>query len=218
MWSSRSGDAWALRVTAAMLALAWYRETGGKGRKDMVVLPYRDRLLLFSRYLQQLVMESLGKEKDLAGNVVHQGIAVYGNKGSTDQHAYVQQLREGVANFFVTFIEVLKDREGSSLLVEDGITSGDFLFGFLQGTRAALHEIAEKLDKVMTELNYVPHAAARHLASRKTSVIGLLLTNIDNEFFAPLVSGIEQVVRQRGYNLLVATYHADNRGSQRILF
>ena len=31
-------------------------------------------LLLFSRYLQQLVMESLGKEKDLDGNTVHQGI------------------------------------------------------------------------------------------------------------------------------------------------
>ena len=44
-------------------------------------------------------MESLGKERDLDGNVVHQGIAVYGNKGSTDQHAYVQQLREGVPNF-----------------------------------------------------------------------------------------------------------------------
>jgi len=52
----------------------------------------------------------------------------------------VQQLREGVANFFVTFIEVLKDREGHSLSVEEGITSGDFLFGFFQGTRAALHE------------------------------------------------------------------------------
>ena len=52
-----------------------------------MVLPYKDRLLLFSRYLQQLVMESLGKEHDLKGNVVNQGIAVYGNKGSTDQHA-----------------------------------------------------------------------------------------------------------------------------------
>ena len=68
------------------------------------MLPYKDRLLLFSRYLQQLVMESLGKEKDLAGRVVHQGLAVYGNKGSTDQHAYVQQLRDGTADFFVTFI------------------------------------------------------------------------------------------------------------------
>jgi glucose-6-phosphate isomerase len=127
---------------AAMLALAWYRETGGKGEKDMVVLPYRDRLLLFSRYLQQLVMESLGKEKDLAGNVVRQGIAVYGNKGSTDQHAYVQQLREGVPNFFVTFVEVACDREKgvTSFAVEEGVTSGDYLHGFLLGTRKALHD------------------------------------------------------------------------------
>ena len=106
----------------------------------MVVLPYKDRLVLFSKYLQQLVMESLGKEKDLAGNVVHQGIAVYGNKGSTDQHAYVQQLREGVPNFFATFIEVRKDREGAPFEVEPGVTSGDYLQGFLRGTRSALYE------------------------------------------------------------------------------
>jgi glucose-6-phosphate isomerase len=106
----------------------------------MVILPYKDRLALFSRYLQQLVMESLGKERDLDGRVVHQGIAVYGNKGSTDQHAYVQQLREGVPNFFVTFIEVLKDRDGEGIEVEPGVTSGDFLDGFLLGTRRALHE------------------------------------------------------------------------------
>ena len=125
---------------AALLALMWYFATEGKGAKDMVVLPYKDRLMLFSKYLQQLVMESLGKELDLDGKVVHQGIAVYGNKGSTDQHAYVQQLREGVHNFFVTFIEVLKDREGDSIEVESGTTSGDFLQGFFLGTRDALYD------------------------------------------------------------------------------
>ena len=125
---------------AALLALAWYASGHGKGEKDMVVLPYKDSLLLFSRYLQQLVMESLGKETDLDGNKVYQGIAVYGNKGSTDQHAYVQQLREGVANFFLTFIEVLHDREGSSPEIDPGVTSGDYLSGFLQGTRQALYD------------------------------------------------------------------------------
>jgi glucose-6-phosphate isomerase len=125
---------------AALLALMWYFATDGKGSKDMVVLPYKDRLLLFSRYLQQLVMESLGKEFDLQGRVVNQGIAVYGNKGSTDQHAYVQQLREGVKNFFVTFIDVMKDRSGKTFEVEPGITSGDYLHGFYLGTRDALSE------------------------------------------------------------------------------
>ncbi|MFM8336335.1 MAG: glucose-6-phosphate isomerase, partial [Opitutaceae bacterium] len=126
---------------AALLALMWYWATDGRGTRDMVVLPYKDRLLLFSRYLQQLVMESLGKELDLEGRIVNQGIAVYGNKGATDQHAYVQQLREGVNNFFVTFIEVLKDRDAkASLEVEPGVTSGDYLQGFLLGTRDALSE------------------------------------------------------------------------------
>ena len=125
---------------AALLALMWYFATDGRGSRDMVVLPYKDRLLLFSRYLQQLVMESLGKELDLQGKVVNQGIAVYGNKGSTDQHAYVQQLREGVKNFFVTFIDVMRDRAGPRFEVEPGITSGDYLHGFYLGTRDALSE------------------------------------------------------------------------------
>src|SRR5208283_15942 len=98
------------------------------------------RLELFSRYLQQLVMESLGKELDLDGKTVNQGIAVYGNKGSTDQHAYIQQLRDGIDNFFVTFIAVSRDQYGKSLMVQDGVTSGDFLHGFWLGTRQALSE------------------------------------------------------------------------------
>jgi len=80
----------------------------------------------------------LGKAEDLDGNVVHQGIVVYGNKGSTDQHAYVQQLLDGADDFFVTFVEVLVGRVGESLQVEPGVTTGDYLSGFLHGTRRAL--------------------------------------------------------------------------------
>lgn len=129
---------------AMRLALAWYASGNGKGEKDMVVLPYKDSLVLFSKYLQQLVMESLGKEHDLEGNVVNQGIAVYGNKGSTDQHAYVQQLRDGVPNFFATFIEVREGRSGDSIEVEPGNSSADYLQGFLRGTRKALYESGRK--------------------------------------------------------------------------
>src|SRR5256884_697989 len=125
---------------AMLLALMWFYAGNGRGDKDMVILPYKDRLTLFSKYLQQLVMESLGKEKDLDGKLMNQGIAVYGNKGSTDQHAYVQQLRDGVLNFFLTFIEVAKDRNRTAFEVESGVTSGDYLHGFLRGTRAALYE------------------------------------------------------------------------------
>jgi glucose-6-phosphate isomerase len=129
----------ARRNPAALMALMWHHATGGKGHKDMVVLPYKDRLLLFSRYLQQLIMESIGKRLDLQGKRVDQGLTVYGNKGSTDQHAYVQQLREGVPNFFAVFIRVLESG-GSALELENGVTAGDYLHGFLLGTREALFD------------------------------------------------------------------------------
>src|SRR5437773_3291884 len=139
---------------AMLLALMWYYAGNGKGERDMVVLPYKDRLALFTKYLQQLVLESLGKEKDLAGGIVHHGIAVYGNKGSTDQHAYLQQLRDGVLNFFVTFIEVDKDRHETALEVENGYTSGDYLHGFLRGTRSALYESGrESITVSIAEVN-----------------------------------------------------------------
>ncbi|XP_039164589.1 glucose-6-phosphate isomerase 1, chloroplastic-like [Eucalyptus grandis] len=71
---------------------------------------------------------------------VNQGLTVYGNKGSTDQHAYKQQLREGVHNFLVTFIEVLCERPpGHDWELEPSVTCGDYLFGMLQGTGYALY-------------------------------------------------------------------------------
>jgi glucose-6-phosphate isomerase len=124
---------------AALMAAAWFHASDGRGARDMVVIPYKDRLALLARYLQQLVMESLGKREDLAGKVVEQGLAVYGNKGSTDQHAYVQQLRDGVANFFLVLVRVL-EAGSDALQVEPGTTSGDYLHAFLLGTREAIGE------------------------------------------------------------------------------
>ena len=161
---------------AALMALAWYAAGHGKGEKDMVILPYKDSLLLFSRYLQQLIMESLGKEKDLDGNTVNQGIAVYGNKGSTDQHAYVQQLREGVNNFFLTFVEVLEDRKGDTVEIEPNISSGDYLLGFLLGTREALSEKQrESITITIPEVNEITVGALIALYERAVSIYASLV-------------------------------------------
>ena len=148
---------------AMRLALAWHHEGNGRGEKDMVVIPYKDSLVLFSKYLQQLIMESLGKRLDLEGKEVHQGIAVYGNKGSTDQHAYVQQLRDGVHNFFATFLEVRKSRESDSLEVEAGVTSADYLQGFLRGTRKALYESGRRSLTISVE-EVTPHTVGALIA------------------------------------------------------
>ena len=121
---------------AMMLSAMWYIAGKGKGDRNMVIVPYSDRLVLLSRYLQQLVMESLGKELDLDGKTVYQGLNVFGNKGGTDAHAFIQQLNDGRDDFFATFIEVLKD--SARLDMGDGVAIGDYLHGFLEGLSAAL--------------------------------------------------------------------------------
>ena len=125
---------------AALMAGCWHVLGDGRGARNMAVIPYSDRLVLLSQYLQQLVMESLGKAKDLAGNPVSQGLTVYGNKGSTDQHAIIQQLRDGHNDFFGVFVQVLGDGAGNGELLSANANAGDFLQGFLLGTRRALHE------------------------------------------------------------------------------
>jgi glucose-6-phosphate isomerase len=169
---------------AALLAAMWYHIGGGKGLKDMVILPYKDRLALFSKYLQQLVMESLGKELDRQGRIVEQGIAVYGNKGSTDQHAYVQQLRDGIANFFATFIQVLRDRHAESIDVDPGITTGDYLQGFLLGTRQALSE--RQRDSITITVEEVNGRTVGALIALYERAVGLYAELVDiNAYHQP---------------------------------
>ncbi len=134
---------------AYLLSAMWYIAGSGKGDRNMVIVPYSDRLVLLSRYLQQLVMESLGKEFDLDGKVVHQGLSVFGNKGGTDAHAFIQQLNDGRDDFFATFIEVLKDAR--KVGIAEGIAMGDYLHGFEEGLAAALHEKGRQLIKITVD-------------------------------------------------------------------
>jgi glucose-6-phosphate isomerase len=127
---------------ALQLALAWFDTNNDNVTRNMVISPYKDRLELFSRCLQQLVMESLSKELDLNRNVVNQGITILGNKGSTDQHSYIQRLRDGLDDFFVTCIEVFGDGHNSNFTVEDKVTAGDFLNGFYLAPGKLLRKMA----------------------------------------------------------------------------
>lgn len=186
---------------AALLALLWYWLGNGHGEKAMVVLPYKDRLVLFPRYIQQLVMESIGKKLNRAGMIVHQGLTVYGHKGSTDQHAYVQQLRDGLANFFVLFLYVHRDRHGPALSLAPELTLGDYLFGSLEGTRNALY--ANGRDSITLTLPAVTPASIGALIALFERAVGLYaeLLNINayhqpgvDKKAADGVSALQQVV------------------------
>jgi glucose-6-phosphate isomerase len=123
---------------AMILALIWYFLKYYSKKNNMVIIPYRDSFEFFVRYIQQIVMESIGK----SGKIKKEGITVYGNKGSSDQHSYIQQLMDGPNNFFVTFIEVLKDdsfTERFFLNKEFGkVTLGECLNSLYLGAKESL--------------------------------------------------------------------------------
>ena len=145
--------------------MAGWRSMGPLGKIHNIAVFIRSSELLYNEW------------KDLAGKVIHQGMAVYGNKGSTDQHAYVQQLRDGLPNFFVTFIEVLQDRPAKSMAVEPNITSGDYLEGFLLGTRKALGENGR--ESVTLTLKSVSPSSIGVLIALFERTVGLYATFIN---------------------------------------
>jgi LacI family transcriptional regulator len=72
-------------------------------------------------------------------------------------------------------------------------------------------KVRERVLTTMRELSYQPRTAARNLATRKTNALGLLLTDIQGDFFAPLLSGIEAVTAEAGFDLLISTSRRASR-------
>jgi DNA-binding LacI/PurR family transcriptional regulator len=62
---------------------------------------------------------------------------------------------------------------------------------------------ADRVQAAIAALNYMPHAAARGLASRKTNTLGLLLPEISGAFFSIMLRGVEKGIAENGYALLV---------------
>jgi DNA-binding LacI/PurR family transcriptional regulator len=71
-------------------------------------------------------------------------------------------------------------------------------------------EIIAQVEAAMKALKYVPRTAARNLATQKTNTLGLLLSDVLGDFFGPLLTGIESVAHDNGYDLLIST--AGRRG------
>lgn len=120
---------------AAHMALMWAHSDCD----SLCVIPYANRLRHLTRYLQQLIMESLGKATDRSGQTVHTGLTVFGNKGSADQHAIVQQLRDGPSGVQVHLIDVAATDNASVR------PAADVQFALHAGTGDALSEVGRPL-------------------------------------------------------------------------
>lgn len=68
---------------------------------------------------------------------------------------------------------------------------------------------AQRIWKAIDELKYYPDVHARSLVSGKSNILGLIVSDITNPFFPELVKGFEDVVVQRGYEVLVSSTNYD---------
>ncbi len=90
----------------------WYRQFFGS--TSQLIAPYHQDLWLFPAYLQQLEMESNGKEVTRDGQPVSMPTApvIWGSVGTNGQHAYFQMLHQGTDMIPVDFIGALKPAHG----------------------------------------------------------------------------------------------------------
>jgi LacI family transcriptional regulator len=78
----------------------------------------------------------------------------------------------------------------------------------INGTTPVAPRTAQRVKEAIKELAFIPRAAARVLASRRTETLGLLLPEIGGAFFSPLLRGIEAEAQMAGFDLLIhATSH-----------
>jgi LacI family transcriptional regulator len=70
-------------------------------------------------------------------------------------------------------------------------------------------KLREKVRRAVDELGYVPHGAARALASQRTRTIGAVNPTIDNAIFSKGIQALQRRLRESGYTLLLATSEYD---------
>ncbi|MCK9374758.1 MAG: glucose-6-phosphate isomerase [Syntrophobacterales bacterium] len=93
---------------AYRLAALYYLFATAKHRPNLVFMPYAGALAGMAEWFCQLWAESLGKERDLAGNLVQAGSTPIRALGVTDQHSQLQLYMEGPPDKLITFLAVDK--------------------------------------------------------------------------------------------------------------
>lgn len=73
------------------------------------------------------------------------------------------------------------------------------------------HEISQETQKLVTEYaekhNYKPNPVAQSLRKGTSKLIGVIVANIDNNFFSKVINGIESVAHKKDYTVIIAQSH-----------
>jgi LacI family transcriptional regulator len=81
----------------------------------------------------------------------------------------------------------------------------------INGRSGVDEETQRKVEAAIEALDYVPNRVARGLISSKTQTLGLIVPDVANPFFAPVVRGAETTARKAGYRLLLCNSEGDLR-------
>ncbi|MDT0265758.1 LacI family DNA-binding transcriptional regulator [Streptomyces sp. DSM 44915] len=80
----------------------------------------------------------------------------------------------------------------------------------LSGKRKVSDRVRARVESAMQELGYVPSRSAQNLAIGRTRVVGLIVPDIRNSFFADLTHGVEAAAIRHGYNVILCTTGFDH--------
>ncbi|WP_199100852.1 glucose-6-phosphate isomerase [Dyella sp. ASV21] len=178
------------------LVEVWNRNV--HGRASRAVVPYADLLTDLTSYLQQLEMESLGKQVTARGAAVAQATSpvVWGSVGTNAQHAYFQSLHQGTDVVPLEFIGVVKPAHH---LAENH----DALLSNLLAQAAAL-ALGKTFDEALAEATLGTEEERRVLAAQRTfpgdrpSTV-LLLDALTPETLGALIALYEHKVFMLGH-------------------
>ncbi len=87
----------------------------------------------------------------------------------------------------------------------------------LSGKRKVSPAVQARVRAAVEELGYTPGRSAQSLASGRTRILGLLVPDIGNTYFAELAQGVEQSATAGGYNVLLCTTGFDHERERHAL-
>ncbi len=76
----------------------------------------------------------------------------------------------------------------------------------LAGTAAVSPELAARVMAAVKELNYAPNPAGRNLRLGGSRTVGMVVPDIENQFYTSVLSGADEVLADAGYTLILAHY------------
>lgn len=100
--------------------------------------------------------------------------------------------------------------------LEAGVSSATVSYA-IAGSRGVSEDTRRRILKIASNLGYIPNRQAAALRARRSMILGFLVTDIKNPFFADIVCGIESTAAAKGYRLMLCVTGDDPKDEARHL-